>query len=76
MGKSRDEEEGVTSCEASSALVLETYDVCVWVCRNQKYVVENKEYMRIKFYVKGSRRKANVQLDLMKVSISPHLPNV
>ncbi|KAL5466733.1 hypothetical protein EMCRGX_G030881 [Ephydatia muelleri] len=33
---------------------------------NQKYVVENKEYMRIKFYVKGSRRKANVQLDLMK----------
>ena len=66
MGKSRDEEEGVTSCEASSALVLETYDVCVcvcvWVCRNQKYVVENKEYMRIKFYVKGSRRKANVQL--------------
>lgn len=32
----------------------------------QKYIVENREYMRMKFYVKGSKRKANVQVDLIK----------
>lgn len=41
------------------------------MCRNQKYVVGDKEYMRMKFYVKGTKRKANVQLDLVKVLPHP-----
>ena len=36
-------------------------------CRHQEYEVEGVTYMRMKFYVKGSRRTGTVHLDMKKV---------
>jgi len=35
--------------------------------RHQEYIVEGTTYMRMKFYVDGSKRKGTVHLDLKKV---------
>ena len=43
--------------------------LCVYLaCRHQEYIVDNETYMRVKFYVDGSKRKGTVHVDLKKVS--------
>ena len=37
-------------------------------CSHQEYIVDGKEYMRMQFYVSGSKQKATAHLDLKKVS--------
>lgn len=37
-------------------------------CRHQEYIVDDVTYMRVKFYVDGSKRKGTVHVDLKKVS--------
>ena len=36
-------------------------------CSHQEYVVDGVDYMRVQFYVDGSKRKGTVHLDLKKV---------
>ena len=36
-------------------------------CSHQEYIVDNETYMRVKFYVDGSKRKGTVHVDLKKV---------
>lgn len=40
---------------------------CIHACRHQEYIVDGESYMRVKFYVDGSRRKGEAHLDLKKV---------
>ena len=35
--------------------------------RHQEYIVEGVSYMRMQFYVDGSKRKGTVHLDMKKV---------
>ena len=59
-------EEGEESpCECSPHL-LRICALCCG-CRHQEYEVEGVTYMRMKFYVKGSRRTGTVHLDMKKV---------
>ena len=37
-------------------------------CSHQEYIVDDVTYMRVKFYVDGSKRKGTVHVDLKKVS--------
>ena len=36
-------------------------------CRHQEYIVDDVTYMRLKFYVDGSKRKGTATIDLKKV---------
>lgn len=36
-------------------------------CSHQEYIVDGEEYMRIQFYVSGSKQNATAHLDLKKV---------
>ena len=35
----------------------------------QEYLVEGENYMRVKFYVKGSKRKGTVHADVKQVTL-------
>ena len=38
--------------------------------RHQEYIVDDVTYMRVKFYIDGSKRKGTVHVDLKKVRLS------
>ena len=48
---------------------MEGLRICLSLCcRHQEYIVDDVAYMRVKFYVDGSKRKGTVHVDLKKVS--------
>lgn len=52
----------------SRSYVLQPILECVcYCCRHQEYIVDGMQYMRMKFYVDGSKRKGTVHLDMKKV---------
>jgi len=38
-------------------------------CSYQEYLVDGENYMRVKFYLKGSKRKGTVHVDVKQVLI-------